>query len=118
MQSKVLAKFQVNRTSREPRHEVPEGGGQSVVVGHAVVVSLSAVQDDLFGPHTPHGEISMTIHNEAAGKIFEDRVGQEFMLEFVPADEFIGVGAPSGASEATGDGIEEAAPGEAVGAED
>ena len=85
--SKVLAKFQVTHTERMPRHEVPHAGGESKLVGHAVRVTLGAVPDDMWGPHTPHGELTMTIHNEATAKVFEDRVGQEFMLEFTPADE-------------------------------
>ena len=82
--SKVIAKFRVDTVTQHPK--VDEEGKPD---GFATHVKLVAVQDEIFGPHTPHGELNMTIHNDAAAKAFEHHMQEEYMVEFIPASEYM-----------------------------
>lgn len=83
--SKVLAKFKVGDISQ---YETVDSDGN--FDGHVTSVKLTAVKDDIFGPHTPCGDISMTIHNDAAAKVFMDHMQDNFMVEFTPEKEYQG----------------------------
>ena len=78
---KVSAKFNVSNINKRPYGK--DEDGKDVI---AADVILNAVQDEIFGPATPSGSISMTILNVSASQVFEDNIGKDMMLEFTPVE--------------------------------
>lgn len=78
---KVLCKFRLwEKAERSPSW--PKGDPHEVSEPR-VVLKLSAVKDEVFGPYTPAGELSMTVI-KSVGDIFE--LGQEYLLTFEQAE--------------------------------
>lgn len=83
--SKVRAKFYV--TGVEIQGNEPEGP-----IG---MVKLQAVvrgeENKSWSHYTPSGQIQMTTLNPSALKVFLDRIGQEFFIDFTPTGTRNGV---------------------------
>ncbi len=100
--SSVLCKFRISgcKPIRRADYGRDESGQAGIVdAGPAVEVALSPVQGEPFGKYTPNGQMSMTILNGAAAKVFLDRwnayvqshdvkaQAPEFYVRLTPAEE-------------------------------